>query len=215
MEILDQRDARFKNVIRNRQLDIAVVLEKVHDPHNIGAVLRTCDAVGIHDIYVINSEAIRDEEGRFLGKGSSTGADKWLRIHHFTDVDECLQVVSQKYVNICATHLAKDSVSLYDLDFKGSGALLFGNEHVGLSNEILKYATHNFIIPQFGMVQSLNISVACAISLYEVLRQRILAGKYDLPFEGSSQSHSEIYLDFIQRHYEKRILAAKARINEL
>jgi tRNA(Leu) C34 or U34 (ribose-2'-O)-methylase TrmL len=89
--------------------------------------------------------------------------------------------VKAKYEKIYATHLSQDAVSLYDLNLTGSVALLFGNERIGLSPQILQYATGNFIIPMQGMVQSLNISVACAVSLFEVMRQRIGAGLYANP----------------------------------
>ena len=75
--------------------------------------------------------------------------------------------------------MSSDAVSLYELDLSQSTALVFGNEHSGVSEEIKNLADGNFIIPQVGMIQSLNISVACAVSVYEAFRQKKLAGHYN------------------------------------
>src|ERR1044071_3275422 len=84
-----------------------------------------------------------------------------------------------KYTRILTTHLSSDARSLHDIDFTGSIALVFGNEHDGVSEEIRAMADGNFIIPQVGIIKSLNISVACAVTLYEAFRQKTLAGHYD------------------------------------
>ena len=171
-----ERVQKMDDVLLKRQKGFTVVLEDVHDPHNISAVLRTCDSVGITEVYTINTVTPPPNK---MGKRTSAGARKWVTVHTFTDVDECMQQVKAKYEHIFATHLGEDAVDLYKLDLSGSVALVFGNEQMGLSDEILKYATGNFIIPQMGMVQSLNISVACAVTLYEALRQRSAKGMYD------------------------------------
>jgi len=89
------------------------------------------------------------------------------------------QGIKKTYDKIYSTHLAEDSVSLYELDLSQSVALLFGNESSGLTKEALSYSDGNFIIPQMGLVQSLNISVAAAVSIYEGMRQRNLNGMYE------------------------------------
>ncbi len=170
-----EREDKFKKVLSHRQPDLTVVLENVHDPHNIAAVLRSCDAVGIQDVYEINTT---DKE-REISKTTSAGANKWVDVHRFSDVKTCLTVVKDRYKRIFATHLSEDATGLYELDLTEPIALLFGNEHSGLSDEILSYADGNFIIPQMGMIQSLNISVACAVSVYEASRQRHAKGLYN------------------------------------
>lgn len=152
-----------------RQPDLTLVFENVHDPHNIAAVMRTCDAVGVQDIYILNT---KENQTKRFGKKSSASAAGWLTIHHFDNVEECFKAVKAKYKYIFATHLGEKAVSLYELDLTQSMALVFGNEHSGVSEEALAFCNGNFIIPQVGMVQSLNISVACAVSLYEAFRQR-------------------------------------------
>jgi tRNA (guanosine-2'-O-)-methyltransferase len=171
-----ERRERLLSVLNKRQAGLTVVLENVQDPHNISAVMRTCDAVGIQEIYVLNNKIPKHKK---WGAKSSSSAAKWLTIHQFTDVDECVAAVRQKYDKIYTTHLATDAVSLYEIDFTGSVALVFGNEHGGLSEEIIAKADGNVIIPQVGIIRSLNISVACAVSIYEALRQRTIAGHYD------------------------------------
>ncbi len=170
-----ERKAKINRVLNHRQPDLTVVLENVHDPHNIAAVMRTCDAVGIQEIYVLNNAITMHKK---FGKKSSASAAGWLTIHKYDDTAACMQALKQKYAKIYATHLSESASSLYDLKLTEPVALVFGNEHGGITEECLSYCDGNFIIPQVGMVQSLNISVACAVSLYEAYRQREIAGYY-------------------------------------
>lgn len=171
-----EREKRLLSVLNKRQNDLTVVLENVFDPHNISAVMRTCDAVGIQEVYVLNTKIPRHKK---WGPRSSSSASKWLTIHQFTNAEECFSALRTKYAKIMATHLGADSVGLYEMDFTQKIALLFGNEHSGVSEEILPLTDGNFIIPQSGIIQSLNISVACAVTLYEAFRQKSRAGHYD------------------------------------
>lgn len=171
----EERKTRLKNVIARRQQDLAIVLENVFDPHNISAVMRTCDAVGIQEIYVLTNKIPRHKK---WGARSSSSAAKWLTVHQFEDATACFEALRKKYKRIYTTHLSSDAHSLYDINFTESVALVFGNEHAGVSEEIRAMADGNFIIPQMGIIQSLNISVACAVSIYEALRQKTNAGHY-------------------------------------
>ncbi|HCL04589.1 MAG TPA: RNA methyltransferase [Chitinophagaceae bacterium] len=171
-----ERQEKLLRVLQNRQPDLAVVMENVHDPHNVSAVMRTCDAVGIQDIYILNTKIPRHEK---FGAKSSSSAAKWLTVHQYEDAQLCFQELRKHYRKILTTHLSSDAVSLYDIDFTDSVALVFGNEHAGVSDEIRALADGNFIIPQMGIIQSLNISVACAVSIYEASRQKKIAGHYD------------------------------------
>jgi tRNA (guanosine-2'-O-)-methyltransferase len=171
-----ERKKRLSTALDHRQGNLTVVLENIFDPHNISAVMRTCDAVGIQDIYVLNTKIPRHKK---WGAKSSSSAAKWLTIHQFTDAVACFAMLRAKYDRILTTHLDSDAVQLYDVDLTRRVALVFGNEHEGVSAEIRGFADGNFIIPQVGMIKSLNISVACAVSLYEAFRQKKLAGHYD------------------------------------
>src|ERR1700733_6881823 len=171
-----ERYTRLTTVLNKRPPDITVVLENVFDPHNISAVMRTCDAIGIQDIYILNHKIAPHKK---WGEKSSSSAVKWLTIHQFTAANECFMALRKRYKKIYTTHLSSDAVSLHDLDLTESVALVFGNEHSGVSEEIIAMADGNFIIPQVGIIKSLNISVACAVSLYEAFRQKNNAGHYD------------------------------------
>jgi tRNA (guanosine-2'-O-)-methyltransferase len=172
-----ERFERLNSVLLKRQFNLTVVLENVADPHNISAVMRTCDAVGIQEIYILNTIIPKHKK---WGSKSSSSAAKWLTAHQFSDVNECVAELRKKYKRIFTTHLSKDAVDLYDMNLTESVALIFGNEHSGVSEELNTLADGNFIIPQVGIIKSLNISVACAFSVYEAMRQKRNAGHYDV-----------------------------------
>jgi tRNA (guanosine-2'-O-)-methyltransferase len=140
--------------------------------------MRTCDAVGIQEIYILNSIIPLHKK---WGAKSSSSASKWLTIHQFTDVQTCFEALRKKYDKIYTTHLSSDAVDLYDMNLTENVALVFGNEHCGVTEELIGLADGNFIIPQVGIIKSLNISVACAVSVYEAFRQKTIAGHYNQP----------------------------------
>ena len=171
-----EREERITRVLDKRQDNLTVVLENVFDPHNISAVMRTCDAVGVQDVYVLNTRIPRHKK---WGVKSSSSAAQWLSIHQYTDAEQCFADLRKKVDRIVTTHLSSDAASLYEMDLTGRIALVFGNEHAGVSDEIRAMSDGNFIIPQVGIIKSLNISVACAVTLYEAFRQKNAAGQYD------------------------------------
>lgn len=173
-----ERKERLTSVLNKRQGNITLVLENVFDPHNISAVMRTADAVGVQDIYILNTKIPRHKK---WGAKSSSSAAKWLTVHQFEDAGECFAELRKSYSSILTTHLSSDAVSLHEIDFTQRIALVFGNEHSGVSDEIRALADGNFIIPQVGIIRSLNISVACAVTLYEAYRQKNIAGHYNQP----------------------------------
>jgi len=181
-----ERNKRLTDVLMKRQPDLTVVLENVFDPHNISAVMRTCDAVGIQDIYILNNKI---PPHRNWSAKSSSSAAKWLTVHQFADAAACFEELRKHYKKIYTTHLSTDAVGLHELNLAEPVALVFGNEHSGVSEEIIAMADSNFIIPQVGIIKSLNISVACAVTLYEAFRQKNNAGHYDvLKMEGEKLS---------------------------
>lgn len=171
-----ERTEKLIKVLSKRQADITVVLENVFDPHNISAVMRTCDAVGVQEIFILNTKIPMHKK---WGARSSSSAAKWLTIHQFEDAGECFSSLRKRYSTILTTHLSADAVGLYEIDMTQPIALVFGNEHSGVSDEIKQLADGNFIIPQVGIIRSLNISVACAVTLYEAFRQKNNAGHYN------------------------------------
>lgn len=181
------RFQRFNAVLNRRQPGLAVVLENVHDPHNISAVMRSCDAVGIQDIYILTTDIPRHKKWGFK---SSRSASKWLSIHTFDDREKCIQALRSRYTYILAAALVNEATNLYELDLTQHTALVFGNEKDGVSKELLACMDGCFLIPQMGIIQSLNISVACAVSIYEAYRQRNAAHLYDSPQLSPEQKNS-------------------------
>jgi len=179
------------SVLNKRQHDITIVLENVFDPHNISAVLRTCDAVGVQEVYVLNTKIPRHKK---WGVKSSSSAAKWLTVYQFDDAEKCFSELRKKYLKILTTHLSSDAVNLYDIDLTQPMALVFGNEHSGVSEEIRNLSDGNFIIPQVGIIRSLNISVACAVTLYEAFRQKSLSGHFD-----KTKLEGEIVSDLLEK----------------
>lgn len=174
----EKRLNKFKEVISKRQKYLTVVLENLHDAHNVSAILRTSESVGIDKVYLIY-----DGEEKFprISKVSSASAKKWVELVRYTSVKECFRDLKKQKYKIYSTHMEEDkkNASLYELDLTKKVALVFGNEHRGVSEEAKKLSDSNFLIPMVGLVQSLNVSVSVAVCIYEAMRQRLDAGMYD------------------------------------
>ena len=172
-----QRLARLRSTIERRQPTLHLVLEDVHDPHNVSAVLRTCEAVGVGTVHLVYVA----EKFPKIGRTSSASAWKWVDIRRYDSIEECYGTLRAQGCQIYATDLSERAQSLYTLDLASPAALVFGNEHRGVSPEASQRADGNLLIPMTGLIQSLNISVACAVTLYEAFRQRDVAGMYATP----------------------------------
>jgi tRNA (guanosine-2'-O-)-methyltransferase len=166
---------RLSVALKHTQPDLTIVLENIHDPHNVSAILRTCDAVGVRHVSLLYTE----EKFPKIGKKSSASASKWVESEKFKSVPDCYGSLRADGFLVAASVVDAKSVSLYELDLRRKTALVFGNEHRGVSGEAASSADVLFQIPMSGMVQSLNVSVACAITLYEALRQRIKSGDFE------------------------------------
>jgi tRNA (guanosine-2'-O-)-methyltransferase len=173
----ERRLARLDSVLRRRQPDLTVVMEDIHDPHNVSAVLRSCDAAGVMEVQLLYCL----EKFPRIGRKSSASAGKWVGRREFRSVDRCYATLREEGFKIYATQLAEGALPLYDLDMTGKVAFVFGNEHRGVSEEAAQAADGIVQIPMMGMIQSLNVSVACAVTLFEALRQRRSRGIYDTP----------------------------------
>lgn len=170
----ERRTARLEQALRQRQPDLTVVIENIHDPHNVSAILRSCDAAGVMQVQLLYTK----EKFPRIGKKSSASASKWIERRKFDSSDKCFATLRAEGFTILATHLGQDSRSLYELDLTKKTALVFGNEHRGVSDDIAVLADGNFQIPMLGLIQSLNVSVACAVTLFEAVRQRTIKGDY-------------------------------------
>lgn len=201
--MLPSRKEKLEQVARRRQGNLAVLLENVHDPHNIGAVMRSCDSVGIRDLFVLYTEPHLTQERLVLGNKTSAGTKKWLDIHFHTDPETCFRDIRSRFDTVLCTHLGESAHDLYDLDLTESLCLVFGNERDGVSQDLLSRSDGNFLIPQMGMAGSLNVSVACAVTLYEAYRQRREKGFYSENPTTSFEEKTALIQEYVRRHKEQ------------
>lgn len=196
----DRRLQKIKEVVAKRQSDLVVVLEDIHDPHNAEAIFRSCDAFGVQEVYLIF-----DQEKPFnpqkVGKQSSSSANKWLTFHTFNSSSQCLEHLKEKGYFLVATTL-QDGVSVLSQSLvQKKLALLVGNEHRGLSKATLDRVDIKLTIPMNGMVESLNVSVATALFLFEIVRQRVASKS---SFSLSSSQQQELIDDFSVRSSKRQ-----------
>lgn len=173
----EDRSERIHRTLEQRQPGLVLVLENVHDPHNVGAILRTCDAVGVMKVMMVYTI----EQPPKIGKTSASGAMKWLEFKRFRSLSNCFDELHTDGFQILATKIEPKAASIYSYDLTKPTALVLGNEHRGISDEAATLSDGLVYIPMMGMVESVNVSVASAICLFEAMRQRLGAGCYDAP----------------------------------
>lgn len=169
-----QRWELLKDRLDRRQPDLTVVLERVHKPHNLAAVVRSADAAGLFEAHIVPGEG-----GSHISPQTAQGAEKWVRLHRHRDIRQAALGLKERGFTILATHLDAEAVDFREVDFTRPTAVIFGAEKEGVSEEAAALADRTIRIPMEGLVQSLNISVACALVLFEAQRQRRAAGLYD------------------------------------
>ncbi len=190
-----KRIDRITNVVRNRQRDIIVVLEDIHDPHNAAAILRTCDALGIQNVWFI-FEKEKSYNPKRVGKATSSSANKWLDFIIFKSTLQCINTLIQQKYRIVVTALTNESISLADYQVADEKiAIVVGNEHAGISEAMQNVANVVLKIPMMGFVQSLNVSVATAIVLWEITRQRLSSKN---PWSLSEKAQQTLLADFLK-----------------
>ena len=170
-------EERLQKIIETataRQFSLRIVMENIHDPHNVSAIFRTCDAVGVPKINLLYTF----ESFPRISKTSSSSANKWIEVEKYNETKKCYDDLRKQGFKVYASMLNKKAVNIYDIDLTKKTALVFGNEKRGVSSEAEKLADETFYIPMRGMIQSLNVSVAAAVTLYEAQRQRVLKGMY-------------------------------------
>jgi tRNA (guanosine-2'-O-)-methyltransferase len=171
----DERLQKIISTAEARQFSLHVVMENIHDPHNVSAIFRTCDAVGVPKISLLYTF----ESFPRISKTSSSSANKWIDVEKFKDTKNCYDQLRAQGFKVYASMLNRNALNIYDIDLTQKVALVFGNEKRGVSSEAEKFADETFYIPMRGMIQSLNVSVAAAVTLYEAQRQRVIKKMYD------------------------------------
>ncbi len=188
-----RRIDRIKQVVAHRQSGLIVVFEDLHDPHNVAAILRTCDALGVQTAYLI-FEKEKPYNPKRIGKASSSSANKWLNFQTFQSTVDCLRTLKKEGYTIIATALTANAQSLSSTTFSEKKiALLVGNEHAGLSQTAIDMSDKVIMIPMLGFVQSLNVSVATALMLWEITRQRAAQHTLD------TKEQKILFEDFLKR----------------
>ena len=171
-----ERLQRIRTVLDRRQPDLTVLMDNVHKPHNFSAIVRSCDAVGIHEVHgVWPSSTLRPRNH------ASGGSGKWVTVRTHKCLDKALGALHAQGFTICAAHLSGHALDFREVDYTRPTAIVLGAELQGLSDNSLRLADKHMLIPMEGMVQSLNVSVAAAVVLFEAQRQRREAGLYDQP----------------------------------
>ena len=169
-----ERFAKLKTVLDRRQPDLTVLAEDVHKSHNISAILRTCDAVGVAELHAVSPG------GEFARhRMISGGSRKWVRTRPHADIGAAIDYLHSKQIQVVAAHFSSHAMDFRSWDFTRPTAVLLGAELVGVSERAAALADQQIFIPMRGLVESLNVSVAAAIILYEAARQREVAGLYD------------------------------------
>jgi tRNA (guanosine-2'-O-)-methyltransferase len=179
MPLLPRRFERLKAVLDRRMGDLSVLLEQVDKPHNLSAILRSCDAVGVLEAHVVSMA------GRLPTLNSTAkGSEKWVPLHRHNNTPEVMGQLKDRGFRLYVTHLSTDAIDYRQCDFTGPTAFVLGAEKWGLSAETSALVDQAIVIPMIGMVQSLNVSVATATLLFEALRQREAAGLVPTQGEG-------------------------------
>ncbi|AVN36111.1 tRNA (guanosine(18)-2'-O)-methyltransferase TrmH [Serratia sarumanii] len=168
-----ERYARICEMLATRQPDLTVCLEQVHKPHNVSAIIRTADAVGVHQVHAVWPTT----RMRTL-VSSAAGSNSWVSVKTHRTIGDAVGHLKAQGMQILATNLSARAVDFREVDYTRPTCVLLGQEKTGITEEALALADRDIVIPMIGMVQSLNVSVASALILYEAQRQRQNAGLY-------------------------------------
>ena len=179
MPLLPRRFERLKSVLNHRMADLTVLLEHVEKPHNLSAILRSCDAVGALEAHAVSF----DGRPRTFNS-TAQGSQKWVPLNDHPDTETAIRQLKAKGFRLYGTHLGVNAKDYRECDFTGPTAFVLGAEKWGLTDQARDLMDEALFIPMRGMVQSLNVSVATATLLFEALRQRQVAGLAPTQGEG-------------------------------
>ncbi len=185
-----ERHQRILNMLAKRQTDLTVCMEGVHKPHNLAAVVRTCDAIGLNEVH-----AVWKNSRMYMSGNSAVGSQNWVNLKHHTSTKDAISCLKEQGMQVLVTNLSSRAVDYREVDYTKPTAIILGQEKFGASAEALAMADQDIVIPMVGMVQSLNVSVACAVTLYEAQRQRQIAGMYDSPSDLSKVERDKVLFE--------------------
>jgi tRNA (guanosine-2'-O-)-methyltransferase len=193
-DITEKRKKRIDHVLAKRQKDLTMVMDNIWDPHNVSAVLRSCDAFGVAEVHLYYTTAQWPD----LGKKSSASAKKWIQRTRHIDPNGMVDQLRQNGGQVLRTGFSDTARPVMDFDFTQPTAIILSNEHRGTSPELAELVPDEIYIPMQGMVQSFNVSVAAAIILYQAFSQRQAVGMYDTS-SFSSEEMEKLKLEWYQR----------------
>jgi len=192
--LTEDRKTKLRSVLARRQPDLTLVLNNIHDPHNVSAILRSCDAFGVFGVHLYYTK----EKFPSLANSSSGSAKKWIDLTRHREAGAMIMSLRERGMQIVGTGFSPTARPIMDIDFTRPTAIILGNEHRGMDPDVKIHVPDEIYIPMFGMVQSLNVSVAAATILYEAMRQRLAAGMYDqTPLD--ADRFEDVYADWCKR----------------
>ncbi len=195
-EISDRRAARMRRVLERKQLDLQLVLDNLWDPHNAAAVLRSADAFGVGAVDLVYTH----ERFPRISDLAAGYTKRWSLMNRHTSIEDCYASLRARGLRIVATGPARGAVSYLEVDWTQPTALVIGHERDGCSEYALDQADQTVVIPMRGFAQSLNVSVATAVLLAEIARQRAAAGA--LPEDAWTPWHEQTLQQWRRRDEE-------------
>lgn len=190
----DRRREKIEKVLSRRQKDLTLVLDNIHDPHNVSAIYRSCDAFGVHKVHLYYT----DTPFPHLSEKTSASARKWVDTVRHKDKESLIADLKNTGYQILATNCTPTAKPLRAYDLTIPTAIIMGNEHSGVSEELFPLVDGEIYIPMFGMIQSFNVSVAAALLLGEASRQRQLKGMYDTK-TFTDEEYQKLLADWLER----------------
>jgi tRNA (guanosine-2'-O-)-methyltransferase len=171
-----ERFDRLRQALAERQHDLTVLADGVHKAHNVSAIIRTCDAAGIARMHVVSEDEDFRRHHMIAG-----GSKRWVGVERHETVAEAFGSLRASGLRILTAHVGAAATDFRAVDYKLPTAIVVGSELEGPSPYAVDNADGSIAIPMHGLVESLNVSVAAAIVLYEAERQRSAAGLYARP----------------------------------
>ena len=202
MSVLPKRFKRIKNVLKGRMQNLTVLVEAVNKPHNLSAILRTCDAAG-----VLEANFISKENETKVFNSTAQGSQKWVRLNNYLSCNSAISTLKEKGFKLYGTTLNKKSIDYREIDLTQNTCFVLGAEKWGLSDELISQVDECIFIPMSGMVQSLNVSVAAAILLFEAIRQRDRIGL--IPTNGEGLTNDEYQKTLFEWTYPELVDSIK------
>ena len=168
-----ERFQLLKQVLACRQVDLTVLLDNIHKPHNLAAIIRTADATGILRVHGVGDIYLAKRRPK-----AASGSKRWTKLTMHKDCTTAIETLQQQGLAIVAADPCDTSIPFTEYDYTKPTAVVFGSELTGLSDYAKQNADAHVHVPMLGFTESLNVSVTAALILYEAMQQRMKKGMY-------------------------------------